>query len=233
MDLHKKTTLLRFNNVPVNVEPPFWVMWGLVTAGLYWLAGKRRPERTVGQRLLMTVASTPFPILADIGHALAHTVSARYAGAPMDEVLLTADMPRTLYDNNDVPPQTHRLRALGGPIYSAISLLLSLCWRTFSPPQSAMRELAEISCVGHSVIFAGSLLPVPIVDGGTILKWTLVQRGAAPDAADAAVRRTSLSLGLAFLATGAALLTQGRRLAGSVLSFTGAAAAAAGVGLLK
>ncbi|MEZ4616783.1 MAG: hypothetical protein R2867_14945 [Caldilineaceae bacterium] len=36
--------------------------------------------------------------------------------ALMDEVLLYAGMPRTLYRNNAVPPKTHIGRALGGPI---------------------------------------------------------------------------------------------------------------------
>lgn len=65
-------------------------------------------------------------LLADVGHACAHTVSARLAGAPMDVILLGADMPRTLYWNNDVPPRAHIMRSLGGPVYSGVGLLMGL-----------------------------------------------------------------------------------------------------------
>jgi hypothetical protein len=57
-----------------------------------------------------------------------HTISARLAGAPMDEILLSSGMPRALYRNNKVLPQTHIHRSLGGPIFSLIGSWLSLLW---------------------------------------------------------------------------------------------------------
>ena len=107
----------------------------------------------------------------------------------MDKILLSADMPRTLYANNDVPPRTHIIRAIGGPIYSAIGLAISLLWRSFSPPASLSRELADISSFYHGMIF-GCLIPLPIVDGGTILKWSLVEKGYSPEEADGIVKIT-------------------------------------------
>ncbi|MBK7178172.1 MAG: hypothetical protein IPH82_13460 [Chloroflexi bacterium] len=62
------------------------------------------------------------------------TPKAPNAGAPMDQVLLSLDMPHTLYTNNDVAPAIHCQRSLGGPVYSAASLLGSLLWRTLSAP---------------------------------------------------------------------------------------------------
>ncbi len=127
-------------------------------------------------------------IAADVGHALAHSISARAAGAPMDKIDLTSGMPRTIYYDQAVPPRTHILRALGGPLYSALGLVLSLVARSLLPRNSAAREVAGWSSIGHCLIFAGSLAPLPIVDGGSILKWTLVESGKAPQEADQARR---------------------------------------------
>jgi hypothetical protein len=182
-------TVTTFNQVPVMIRPGFWAMWALLWGALSWLAGRRKPERSLGQRLLVGAISTPIAISADLGHALAHTESARRSGAPMDAVVLGADMPRTLYHNNAVPPWVHRLRALGGPIFNAFGLLISLIWRKFAPPGSLNRELADISTVSHGMIFAGSLVPLPIVDGGTILKWSLIEEGISEDQAEDHMRR--------------------------------------------
>lgn len=183
-------TLYTFNNVPVKAKPPFWLLIGFMWGLFVWLAGRRKPERPFSQNLLVATLSLPLAFLADIGHAMAHTESAKRAGAPMDEILLSADMPRTLYANNDVEPRTHIARASGGPIYSAIGLTISLLWRTFSPPDSLSREWADISSFYHGAIFFGCLIPLPIVDGGTILKWTLVEQGTTPEEADGIVKVT-------------------------------------------
>jgi hypothetical protein len=150
-------------------------------------------------------------MVADLGHAMAHTVSARYAGAPMDEILISEGMPRTLYHDNDVPPRVHRLRALGGPIYSALGLAISCLLRGLAPRDSLVREVAGWSCLGHGFIFGGSLAPLPIVDGGTMLKWTLVERGRTPEQANEVVAQVNLSLGTALAATGVAVAATRRQ----------------------
>ena len=226
--------LLRFNGVPIVVQPVFWPLPFLVTGVLAWIAGLRRPDRSWLERLGVGLLALPIAWLADIGHAMAHTISARLAGAPMDEILLSAEMPRTLYKNNDVSPQTHIIRSLGGPVFSLSCVMLSLLWRSLSPRGSLSRELAETSLAGHSFILVGSLAPLPIVDGGIILKWKLVKAGRSPEQADRAVHRASLGLGAVLLVVGAGLgLIRKHRLVGGLLAAGGASAAAAGVGWLK
>ncbi len=204
------TTLYTFNDVPVKAKPPFWLLIGLMWGLFIFIAKKRKPERPFSQNLLIGSLGLPLAFLADIGHAMAHTISAKKAGAPMDEILLSADMPRTLYENNDVPPRTHITRALGGPIYSAIGLTISLLWRQSSPPDSMSRELADVSSFYHGAIFFGSLIPLPIVDGGTILKWSLVEQGKTPEEADEIVKTTGpIVIGiLAVVGTAVFLLTR-------------------------
>ncbi len=228
------TVLFRFNNVPIVVQPAFWPLPFMVTGVLAWIAGLRRPERSWLERLGVGLLATPVALMADIGHAMAHSISARLAGAPMDEVLLSAEMPRTLYKDNAVAPQTHILRSLGGPVFSLVSFTLSLLWRRLSPRKSLSRELAETSMVGHGFILAASLIPMPMVDGGTILKWQLVRAGKSPEQADKVVHRASLGLGAGLLALGVVLgLIRKRKLVGSLLAAGGAAGMAAGMGWLK
>ncbi len=195
-------TFVTIMGVPIKVKPVFWLapllLWGLLS----WLAG---PERTWTQRLLIGALAAPLPLIADVGHAIAHIFSARRAGAPMDEVLLGPDMPRTCYFDDDVSPQAHRGRALGGPIFSAIGLLLSLLWCFVTVSGSTMRFLADVSWISHGLIFAGSLAPVPIVDGGALLKWTLVARGHKPEEADTILRWVGTILGALLIAGGAAV----------------------------
>jgi hypothetical protein len=152
----------------------------------------------------------------------------------MNEILLSSGMPRTLYENNDVSSQTHIQRSLGGPIFSLTGFTLSLLWRRISPRGSLSRDLANASLAGHSFILLGSLAPLPMVDGGIILKWKLVEGGQSPKQADQVVRKTSLRLGAAILGLGVMLsLIRKRKLVGGLLAAAGAVGIAAGKGWLK
>jgi hypothetical protein len=228
------TTLYHFNGVPVVTQASFWPAPILLTGLLAWVAGRRNAELTWLQRLGVGLLAMLVALPADIGHAMAHTISARFAGAPMDEILLSSGMPRTLYQNNEVPPQTHIRRSLGGPIFSLIGSMLSLLWWRISPHGSLSHDLAEVSLAGHSVILLGSIAPVPVVDGGTILKWKLVEAGQSIEQADRTVHKTSLGLGAVFLGLGVLLaIFQKQKLIGGLLAVCGAVGIATGKGWLK
>ena len=155
-------------------------------------------------------------LLAEFGHAIAHILSARYAGAPMDEVLISAGMPRTLYWNVEVSPDAHRLRAMGGPIYNVLGLLLSAVTHRVAPHHSTARELAGWSGLGHGLLLIGSLAPVSIVDGGTILKWTLVAKGTTPANGDQVVRRIDWAMGIGGGLIGVGLIARRKLVPGLV-----------------
>jgi hypothetical protein len=135
----------------------------------------------------------------------------------MDEILITADMPRTLYSNNDVSPNVHRLRALGGPIFNAVGLLLSLAIYGVASSNSIIKELAGWWALGHGLQLIMSLSPFPPVDGGTILKWTLVAKGKTATEADQAVRRVDWMLGIIVAITGLGLIFMRLRIIGFIL----------------
>lgn len=228
------TTLYRFNGVPVVAQASFWPAPILLTGLLAWVAGRRHPELTCLQRLGVGLLAMLVALPADIGHAMAHTISARLAGAPMDEILLSSGMPRTLYRNNEVPPQTYIRRSLGGPIFSLICSMLSMLWWRLSQHGSLSHDLAEASLAGHSMILLGSIAPVPVVDGGTILKWKLVEGGQTAEQADRTVHNTSLGLGAVFLGLGVLLaIFRKRKLVGGLLAACGVVGIASGKGWLK
>lgn len=175
----------------VTVLPIIICVWGAVTwLGLYW-----HPERGLGQSLLIGFVSTILLLSVEFGHPLGHIFSARFAGAPMDEIRIAADMPRTLYKDNDVTPNAHRMRALGGPIFNVIGLLLSIAIFELVSPNSIVREWMTWSAFGHGLLLLMSLTPLPPVDGGTILKWTLVAKGRTERDADKVVQRIDWMLG--------------------------------------
>ena len=193
---------VRIFSTPVKIKivvlPMFIVLWGGITwLGLYW-----HPERSFWQGLLIGFASTVLLFLSDFGHPFAHIFSARYAGAPMDEILFSESMPRTLYQNNDVSPNVHRMRAMGGLIYNLVGLLLSLTIFQIASGDSIVRELMGWSAFGHGLILVMSLIPLPMVDGGTIFKWTLVARGKTEAEADDLVRRVDWILGFVLVIAG-------------------------------
>jgi hypothetical protein len=184
-----------------TVLPIIIIVWGVVTwLGLYW-----HPERGLERDLFIGFVTSILLFIAEFGHALAHIFSARFAGAPMDEILIAADMPRTLYKDNDVTPSTHRMRALGGPIFNVMGLLVSIAIFEAVSPNSIVREWMTWSAVGHGLLLIMSLAPLPAVDGGTILKWTLVAKGRTEREADKVVWRVDWMLGSTVIIIGIGL----------------------------
>lgn len=109
--------------------------------------------------------------------------------------------------NNDVAPNIHRLRVLGGPIFNVIGLLLSIAIYEIFLNHPMARELIAWSAVGHGLLLIMSLYPWPIVDRGTILKWTLVVGGRTEALADRIVRRVDWVIGSMLILFGIGLLS--------------------------
>lgn len=229
-DVHLVLNVL---NTPVKVKPEFLANLLALWAGMTWLSGRKHPERHFPVRLLAGALSAFVLILSDVGHAFAHTISARFAGAPMDEIVLSSGMPRTVYYEDDVPPHAHRMRAMGGPLFSVLGLGISLLVRSLVPRHSIAREVADWSSVGHGLILTGSLAPLPIVDGGSLLKWTLVDRGRPPAQADQIVKQAGIATGVAATGAGVMFATRRRWLPAVGLIAAGAVAIGAALGKIR
>jgi hypothetical protein len=203
-------------------------LWVLVS----WLEMGWHPERDLWQSVLVGFAGMVLLLVADIGHAVAHIFSARYAGAPMDEVYISMGMPRTRYSNDDVPANVHRMRAAGGPIFSALGLLISIAVYGLVADDTTASGLAIWSAIGHGFILIGSLLPLPVVDGGALLKWTLVENGKTETEADGLVRRVNRVMGASAVVIGLGLLALQMWIVGLIILGVGGVAFAAAAGVI-
>ena len=187
---------------PLRIKPIVLVNMAGLWAIAAWLEHLWHPEWGLSLLLLVGFGAMLLMMLA-FGHAAAHIFSARRAGGPMSEIYISAGSPLTLYSDNEVAPAVHIGRSLGGPIYSAAGFLLSLLVQQLAIPGSVIGDLAAWSLIGQGLILFGSLMPMPMVDGGVLLKWTLVRQGRTEAAADRVVklagRVTGVVLALAVL----------------------------------
>jgi hypothetical protein len=201
-------TLFTFNNVPVKARRGFWLAILLVWAVVAGIGVWRWPGQSLLAYVLVGGVGMLVALPADVGHACAHTIGAKMAHAPTAIILLGADMPRTLYSDDKVKPSQHIARALGGPIYSWIGVGLGLLALRLTTPETATRYLAEIWTVANAGIGLAIFAPLPIVDGGVIVKWLLVLTGQTEEQADRSVRWLGIALaGLLLICAGAAALT--------------------------
>jgi hypothetical protein len=221
MALHYHT-VMTVNGAQIKARPDFWLAPFMLLIAFMGLAAYVAPGQRYIVYLLIGVLGSLLALVADVGHACAHTVSAKLAKAPMDEIRLSLGMPRTIYFDNDVEPRQHIIRSLGGLTFSALALIASLLWWGLTDPRGLPHLLALISMISNGFILLGGLTPLPIVDGGTILRWLLISRGTAPDRADRVVKTTGLTISGAALVVGVVVLALGSTLLGGVLAGLGA-----------
>jgi Zn-dependent protease len=232
------TTVGRVFGTPVVVKGKTWLpltelaVWPVMA----WLAGRGRSDRSWWQRLVIGALTTVVILGSEWCHNLAHAAAARLVGKPMDALRIVWGMPLIVYydiSDETVTPREHILRAVGGPVCNALLLPFALIFRRFTREDSALRDLADAAVGMNTFLSTASLLPIPGIDGGPILKWSLVERGYAPEAADETVKGVNrvMSGGLG-LAAGVAFHRR-RWLLGSVLALFAALALALGIGLIE
>ena len=226
---------MRIFDTPVKVKVTFLIFIIPVWVGVTWLGLYWHPGRGFWPGVLVGFASLILLLIAELGHPIAHIFSARFAGAPMDEIQISAEagMPRTLYWNNEVSPEVHRMRATGGLLFNLLGLLLSLVIYAAVPGNSIARELAAWSAGGHGLLLIMSLAPVPMVDGGTILKWTLVARGKTVPEADEILRRVDWVMGIVAGIVGVVLIAMQIWIAGLILMGIGAVVIGVAAGKIR
>ena len=195
-DRSKKMISMRIFNTQVNVTATFLVNFFVLLAVVTWLEMTWQLGQGFWQVFYLRFLMMLLLSVAVFGHVIGHIFSARYAKAPMDEILIPAGLPRTLYQNNAVSPDVHRLRAIGGPIFNLAGMLLSLAIYASAGSQTIASDLAAWSAIGHGSVLLFSLMPLPIVDGGSLLKWTFVAGGMGEVAADARLRRINWGMGI-------------------------------------
>jgi Zn-dependent protease len=208
------------------------IAWGIMT----WLAGRRRPDRSWKKRLGIGALTTTTILGSEWGHNVAHAGTSKLIGKPMDALRITWGMPMTVYyDINDRPvsPRQHIVRALGGPLFNAFLLLFALPFRRFTRKDSVAREVADIAIGANAFLCSVSLLPMPGIDGGSILKWALVDRGKTTGEADRWVRKVNGVSGSILGLVGVAAYKKGRRLLGAFSALLGILSLGVALGMIK
>jgi Zn-dependent protease len=223
---------------PVVVKDTTWLpvtelaVWLLMS----WLAGRGQDDRPWWKRL-GTGALTMSAILgSEWCHNLAHAAAARSIGKPMDALRVTWGMPLVVYyDINDrtVTPRQHIFRALGGPVCNALLLPLALCSRRLTQKGTVAGDVATAAVSMNAFLLSVSLLPIPGIDGGPILKWSLVDRGATPEEADERVKDVNRVVGVGLGIAASIALKNGRRFLGSILALFATLSLVVGFGLLR
>lgn len=207
-------------------------LWAIMT----WRAGCGHPGRSFGQRLGIGGLSMLVMLGSEWCHNLSHAAAARLLGRPMDALRIVFGMPLVIYRNPDDPavtPRQHMLRALGGPLFNLAALGIALLARRFSRPGSGARAVADAAAGMNAFICAGGLLPIPQFDGGSLLKWALVEKGRSPQAAEEVVVRANRVTGVGLgLAAGAALKKR-KRFLGVVLGLLAVLSLLVGFKILK
>jgi Zn-dependent protease len=192
------------------------IAWALMA----WQAGRTRPGRSGLQRAGVGLLTTAAILGAEWGHNLAHAAAAQAAGKPMDVLRILWGMPRVIYyepEDPTVTPRQHILRALGGPLFNIVLLPLALLARRMTRSSSAGHEIASAAAAAHAFIGFAGLLPLPLIDGGPVLKWSLVVRGRTASQAAETVRKVDGALTPVFGAAGALALQRRRYPAGIFL----------------
>ncbi|GAB4426707.1 MAG: hypothetical protein Kow0031_06520 [Anaerolineae bacterium] len=196
--MYNKTFTFYFLDTPVVVDPTALASvvnaWGL---GL-WLGRKYPPLRQLRVSLLAALNY----VAMDFIHFSGHIISSRLASAPMNEVRVKFPLPMAYFRKEDVSPEQHQLRAIGGPIASTLAALVALPLWLLSRPGSLLRDVFSIAAIANGAIALGSLYPLPFIDGGSLLKWQLVKTGSSPQKADETVKRTNIGLGLVIAVIG-------------------------------
>lgn len=191
----------RVFGTPLVIEGQTWLP---VTQLGIWLlmsraAGRNRSDLNPFERLATGALTTSVLLGSEWCHNLAHAYAANNTGKPMDKIKILWGMPRCVYEDiNDtsVTPRQHILRSLGGPIFNFITLLVATFTRFLTRPNSISREITNVAVGTNAFLSTVSLLPIPGIDGGPILKWSFVDRGYEIHEADEQVRKVNGLLSL-------------------------------------
>jgi Zn-dependent protease len=186
----------------------------------------------------MGVGALTMPIIlgSEWCHNLAHAAAAKYVGKPIDAIRVVWGMPLLVYyDINDaeVTPRQHIIRALGGPLINLFFLPFIWLARLFAPKDSVARETLDVAAAANIFLPTVGLFPVPYIDGGPLLKWTLVERGRTVEEADEVVKDVNKVFGVVMAGASGAAFKRKKNLFGVFWVALAVSALAIGFGWLK
>jgi Zn-dependent protease len=225
-------------STPLVVKGNTW--FPLVQLALWPFMARYAKNREPGRSWFMATGigalTTLVTLGSEWGHNLAHAAAAKLVNKPMDALRITWGMPLVVYyDINDqeVTPKQHIARALGGPLFNLLLLPIAWLFRRGTRLGTAARDIADAAVTTNMLLPAIGLTPIPGLDGGPILKWSLVELGQSIPEADLAVRKVNGVVGPLLSLGGVLAIKKHRRLLGGLLLMLGSTAIAIATGLLK
>jgi hypothetical protein len=231
-------TLTYLGRTPVIVHATNWFPISQVSAFMLmiWYGRSHNPDRAIPERILVAGLSSFLMLGSEWAHNTAHLVASQLTQAPMDEFQIVFGIPRCIYydlDDPRVSPREHIIRSAAGPIFNLSLLPLILAKKRASKPGSSSQEIWDIFLKTNIFLSCVSLLPIPGIDGGPILKWSLVEHGASPEEADQIVRQVNGPLAI-LLGMGAGLAAlRKKRLLALLLGTLATSALGIFLGLIK
>ncbi len=223
---------------PLVVQGHTWlpltqvIAWAIMTVVMH----RKHPQRSAWQQFYAGGLTAAVILGSEWGHNLAHAAAAQWVGKPMDALRIAWGMPRVIYDDvNDcgVTPREHIVRALGGPLFNAALLGVTWFLCRLTRTGTVARDVAGAAVGMNAFLCTVSLLPIPGIDGGPILKWSLVERGRSVSEADQVVRNVNKALGSGMGVAAGVTLRRRRWFAGALLALLSALSLAIGFGLLR
>lgn len=154
-------------SAPITYAALLAVFFSLATG---WLG------QDVATALAISLLAALMHFSSTLLHHIGHAIAARRTGYPMIGVMFVFGIAQSKYprDEPSLPGHIHIRRALGGPLMSTLVMVacgaLAVLLRT--EPPTALWWLLVWGWLDNLLVYSlGALLPVPIFDGGTLLKW--------------------------------------------------------------
>lgn len=231
-------TIGRVFGTPLVVKGFTWLplfelgAWGILTH----VAGNRRPDWSNRKRAMAGALTASILFGLEWCHNLAHIAVAKWIGKPADAMRVFLGTPLLIYQNIDdreITPREHLLRASGGPAFNLLTIPFSWLAKRISRNGSFGHYIADFAFGANVILPSLSLLPIPGLDGGSLLKWSLVERGRSIREADEEVKKVNLVVGSGLGATSAVAFRQRKKWRGAILAAFAVISLSIGLGLLR
>jgi len=205
----------RVFNAPLVTKGWTWLpMTQLITWGIMVReTGRKHPDWHWLTRFVVGTLNMNVILGSEWCHNLAHAAAAKWVGEPVDCIRVSWGMPMLVYydiEDPNVPPRHHIIRSLGGPLINAIFSGIGLILKRFANKDSPVREVIDTAVAANIFLFVAGMTPIPFLDGGTALKWSLVDMGQTLDDADKIIRNVNVVSG-AVMGAGAVIAFNKRK----------------------
>jgi hypothetical protein len=234
----REIMITKLGETPVTIQGPTWFpVVQLVTWGLFARQSKRQnPSCSWLQAGVDGFTKMTVTLGSEWGHNLAHLTASNWIRKPMDEFRIQFGMPRCVYreiNDRTVTPDQHIIRALGGPVFNLLVLPFAAAASRITSKGSLAGRTARTALHTNLFLSLVSLLPIPGIDGGPILKWSLVKKGRAAQEADEVVREVNGPLALILGLFSSLLFAKKRILPGALSAMLGLTSLAIYTGWIK